>query len=161
MRNIKISKVTLNIGCGTTTPIEQAKVILEKFAENKVVITKTSKRTTFNIPKNKPIGVKVTIRKNADEFLKRMLVAKENHLSSGNFDSTGNFAFGIKEYIDVQDVDYDPKLKILGFDVCVTLERPGYRVKKKMIASPVGKRHRITKDEAINFVKENFGIMVE
>ena len=161
MRNIKISKVTLNIGCGTTTPIDHAKTILEKFADNKVVITKTSKRTTFNVPKNKPIGVKVTIRKNAGEFLRRMLAAKENRLSAGSFDSTGNFAFGIKEYIDVPDADYDPKLKILGFDVCVTLERPGYRVKKKLIASPVGKRHRITKEEAIDFAKETFGVKVE
>ena len=161
MRNIKVSKVTLNIGCGTTTPVEQAKTILEKFTDNKVVITKTLKRTTFNVPKNKPIGVKVTIRKNTGDFLKRMLAAKENRLPAGSFDNTGNFAFGVKEYIDVPDVDYDPKLKILGFDVCVTLERPGYRVKKKLVASPIGKRHRITKEEAIGFAKETFGVSVE
>lgn len=161
MRDIRIEKITLNMGCGTTTPLDQAKTILERVSKSKVVVTKTKKRTTFNVPKNKAIGCKVTIRKDSENFLRRMLLARENRLADGNFDSTGNFAFGVKEYIDVPDMDYDPKLKILGFDVCVTLERPGYRVKRKMLSAKIGKGHRIRKEEAINFVREHFGVKVE
>ncbi|MEM7819836.1 MAG: 50S ribosomal protein L5 [Candidatus Aenigmatarchaeota archaeon] len=161
MRDIRIEKITLNIGCGTKTPVENARTILERITNSKVVITKTRKRTTFNVPKNRPIGCKVTIRKNADELLRRLLTAKENRLSKTNFDEMGNFSFGIKEYIDIDGVDYDPRIGILGLDVCVTLERPGYRVKRKKKLSKIGKKHIITKEEAIKFVKEKYGTIID
>src|SRR3990167_3711234 len=123
MRDIRIEKITLNIGCGTKTPIETARTVLNNVSGGKVVITKTRKRSTFNVPKNKAIGCKITLRKNTESFLKRLLEAKENRLRAGNFDSTGNFSFGIREYIDVPNMEYDPKIGVLGFDVCVTLER--------------------------------------
>ena len=160
-KKIKIEKIVLNIGCGTKRNIEHAKTIIEKISGKKPIITKTKKRSTFNVPKNKPIGCKVTIRKNIDSFLKRLLIAKENTLLESNFDNTGNVSFGIKEYIEIPGMDYDPKIGILGMDVCVTLERPGFRVKKKRITKPVGKKHRISKEEAIEFIKKNFGITIE
>ncbi len=161
MKKVRIEKITLNIGCGMKTNVEHAKKILEIFSRMKVVITKTRKRTTFNVPKNKPIGCKVTIRKEAQDILKTLLEAKENRLSQRSFDNTGNFSFGIKEYIDIPGMDYEPKIGILGMDVCVTLERPGYRVKRKRLHSAVGKGHLITKQDAIDFVKQNFGVVVE
>ena len=90
-----------------------------------------------------------------------LLEAKENRLSSRSFDGTGNFSFGIKEYIDVPGMEYDPKIGILGMDVCVTLERPGYRVKRKRLGSKIGKNHVITKQDAMEFMKENFGVAIE
>lgn len=161
MRNEKIEKITLNIGCGTKTSLDHAKIVLERISDRKVVITRTAKRTTFNVPKNKPIGCKVTIRKDTEDFLKRMLAAKENKLKESNFDSTGNFSFGIREYIDVPGTDYDPKIGVLGFDVCVTLERPGYRVKRKRLGQKLGKNHRITKEDAMKFVKDKFNVVIE
>ena len=161
MREVSIEKITLNIGCGTTVPIDNAKTVLERLSNSTAVITKTWKRTTFNVPKDTPIGCKVTIRKNADEFLRNLLEARENKLNERNFDSTGNVAFGVKEYIDVPSMQYDPKLGILGFDVCVTLERPGYRVKRKKNPRTVGHSHRITKEDAINFMKERFSVDIE
>ena len=95
MREVRIEKITLNIGCGTKTNIEHAKKILETFSRKTVVITKTRKRTTFNVPKNKAIGCKVTIRQDSEKFLKTLFEAKENKLSSRSFDSTGNFSLGI------------------------------------------------------------------
>jgi large subunit ribosomal protein L5 len=158
---VRIEKLTLNIGCGTATNTEHAKKILEMLSNRKVVITKTRKRTTFNVPKNKPIGCKVTIRQETEKFLKLLLEAKENKLSQRSFDSTGNFSFGIKEYIDIPGMDYEPKVGILGMDVCVTLERPGYRVKRKRLAGKVGKSHLITKQEAMDFMKQKFGVEIE
>jgi large subunit ribosomal protein L5 len=161
MREIRIEKITLNVGCGTKTNLENAKKILEQLSQRKVVITKTRKRTTFNVPKNKPIGCKVTIREEVEKFLRPLLEAKENKLSIRSFDSTGNFSFGIKEYIDVPGMEYDPKIGIMGMDVCVTLERPGYRVKRKRLSGKIGKNHLITKNEAVDFVKSKFGVAVE
>src|SRR3989344_4190802 len=157
MIEIRIEKITLNIGCGTETPLDVAKQILERISESKVVITKTKKRTTFNVPKNKAIGCKTTIRKSMNEFLKRMLAARENRLKESNFDNSGNFSFGIKEYIDIPKMEYDPKLGVLGLDVCVTLERPGYRVKRKKIFKKLGKNHTIKKEDAMKYVQEKFG----
>lgn len=161
MKNIRVEKITLNVGCGTKMPIENARTVLKNFSGGKVVVTHTHKRTTFNVPKNKAIGCKITLRKDTDKFLKRLLEAKEHKLSEKNFDSTGNFAFGIKEYIDVPEMQYEPKLGAVGFDVCVTLERPGYSVKRKMLSSKIGKKHLIKKEEAIEFVKKHFGVKVE
>lgn len=161
MKNIRIEKITLNIGCGTKTPVDTASTILKNLSGGKVVITKTKKRTTFNVPKNKPIGCKITIRKDADSFLKRLLAAKDNKLRTSNFDNTGNFSFGVREYIDVPGMEYDPKLGVLGFDVCVTLERPGYRVKRKRLPRRLGKSHVIRQQDAIDFAKQKFSIELE
>jgi large subunit ribosomal protein L5 len=161
MREIRIEKITLNVGCGTKTPIENARTVLKNFSGGTVVLTSTKKRTTFNVPKGKQIGCKITLRKNIHTYLMRLLEAKENKLKISSFDSTGNFSFGIKEYIDVPGMQYDPKLGAIGFDVCVTLERPGYSVKRKLISSKVGRGHLITKEDAMEFVKSKFQVMVE
>ena len=160
MRDIRIEKVVLNVGCGTKLKPELAKTMLEKIAGKKAVITITRKRSTFNVPARNPIGCKVTIRKNTDEFLKRLLEAKEMKLKEKSFDKTGNVSFGIAEYIDVPGMQYDHTLGILGFDVSVALERRGYRIKKKKLSRKIGKKHSITKEEAIDFVKNKFNIEI-
>jgi len=161
MKDIKVEKLVLNIGCGTKTKIEDAKAILDTVSGKKSVITISKKRSTFNFPKGKPIGCKITIRNNADEMLKRFLEANENIIKKRSFDSTGNVSFGVKEYIDIPGMDYNPKIGMLGFDVCVTLERPGYRVKRKMLSKKIGKKHVITKEDAIEFMKNKFSVRVE
>lgn len=160
MKQIRVGKVVLNVGCATKLKPEIAKAMLEKITGKKAVITKTRKRSTFNVPKNKAIGCKVTIRKNTDEFIKRLLQVKEEKLLEKNFDNTGNFSFGVTEYIDVPGMEYDPSLGIIGFDVSVALERRGYRVKRKKLAKRIGKKHAITKEEAMTFAKNRFNIEI-
>ena len=161
MKQISIEKLTINIGCGADKSPEKAKELLEKLTGRKAVITRTHKRTTFGVAKNRAIGAKVTIRKNPEELLKRLLKAKKNKLKASNFDEHGNFAFGIEEYILIDGMRYDPDWGIMGMDVCVTLQRPGYRVKKRRIKSKIGKKHMITKQEAIEFARATFGVEVE
>ncbi len=163
MRKIRIEKVVLNIGIGESgEKLEKAKNLLEQLTGKKAILTKTKRRTTFGVSKGREIGTKVTLRKDeATEILKRLLATKDNKLSPRCFDKNGNFSFGIHEHIDIPGVKYDPKIGILGMDVCVTLERPGFRVKKKRISKPVGKKHRISKEEAMEFIKKNFGITIE
>ncbi|MBI5061717.1 MAG: 50S ribosomal protein L5 [Candidatus Aenigmarchaeota archaeon] len=161
MREIRIAKIVLNAGCGVKTPLDKAKIIIEKVSGRKAVITKTRRRTTFNVPKNKPIGCMVTVRSGTTDFLKKLLQARENKLRASNFDDNGNFSFGIPEYIDVPGMEYEPKIGMLGFDVAVALERPGYRVRRKRISGKVGKSHAISTAEAMEFVRKNFGVKIE
>lgn len=162
MREIRIEKVTLNMGCGDDKDkLKRAEKLLQMIAGQKPIITKTRKRTTFGMPRKKPIGVKVTLRKErAEKFFKDVLKAVDNELKEKQI-GDGNFSIGIKEYIDLPNVEYDPDVGILGLDVCVTLERPGFRVKRRNIRKTnIGKRHIISKEETINWLKKCFEVRI-
>ena len=162
MREIRIEKVTLNMGCGADRDkLERAEKLMARLTGQKPLITRTKRRTTFGMARKKPIGVKVTLRgEKAEKFLRDALQAVNFELKESQI-NPGNFSFGIKEYIDLPNVKYDPEIGILGMDVCVTLERPGYRVKRRKIKrAKIGKKHLITKDETIEWLKEKFGVKI-
>ena len=163
MRKIRIAKVTLNIGAGKNEDhLKKGLKLLEKLAPSAPVKTITSKRIPgWGLRPGLAIGCKVTVRKNAEALLKRLLAAKRMILSATNFDTQGNFSFGIPEYIDIAGLEYDPDLKILGLEAAITLERPGFRVKRRKINPKlVGKAHRITAADAMAFVK-HLGVEVQ
>jgi len=161
MREIRVEKVTLNIGCGSDQDkLKRAEKLLQTITEQKPVLTRTRKRTTFGMAKHKPIGVKVTLRKEkAVKFLEGALVAVDKELNEKQINE-GNFSIGIKEYIDLPNVNYDPEVGIMGMDVCVSLERPGFRVKRRIKESKIGKNHLISKQETIEWLKNNFGVKI-
>src|SRR3989344_906354 len=163
MREIRIAKITLNIGCGESgEKLDRAKKLLEKLTNRTVAVTKTDRRTTFGVPKGRSIGVMVTLRGDeASEFLKKALDAADYKLKERIFDAQGNFSFGVKEHIHLPGVKYDPDIGIFGMDVCVTLERRGYRVARKRMKRRVGIIHRIKASEARSWVEKNFGVKVE
>jgi len=165
MRRLKISKVTVNMGVGEAGErLAKGVQLLEELTGQKPVHT-IAKRTIqpFGIRKGLAIGCKVTLRgEKAMKFLRDAFAAVDNRIKASNFDEQGNFAFGIREHIDLPGVKYDPMVGIYGMDVCVAIERPGYRVKhRKLKKSKVGKKHLVTKEEAINFIKETFNVEVE
>ncbi len=165
MQDVRIEKVTVNIGVGQPGErLDNAEKLLEEITGAKPIRTLAKKRNpVFKLRKGLPIGVKVTLRKEkAIEFLKKAFAAVKNKIKRSNFDNNGNLSFGIKEYIDFPGVKYKPEIGMFGFDVCVTLEKPGYRVKKRKIAkSKVGKRQKVKVDEAIEFIKNMFNVEVE
>ena len=164
MREIKIASLSLNIGAGKDEgKLKKGIKLLKMITGANPVKTYAKKRIPgWGLRLGLAIGCRVTIRKNNDALLTRLLVAKENTLSLKNFDNQGNFSFGIPEYIDIEGLEYDPELKIMGLEVAVTLERPGYRIKKKKIRTKkVGKNHKITKDDAIQFIKTKFKTTIE
>ena len=158
-RQIRIDKIGINIGCNREKNPEVAAKILEKITGVKPVITRTHKRSTFGIAKNRPIGAMVTIRKNCESLLKRLFEAIGNKIKKSSI-GEGTFSFGIPEYIMIPGIKYDPNIDIMGLDVCVALERPGFRVKRKSLKRKIGKKHKITKEETIEFIK-SLGIKVE
>ncbi len=164
MKSIRIGKVVINMGIGKSgEPIERAKKAIEEIAGQKP--SERNAKTTvrdFGIHKGEPIGVMVTLRKEkAIEILKKLLAAKNNQVKGSSFDNFGNISFGIREHIDIPGIKYKPEIGIVGMDVAIALERPGYRVSRRSrIPAKIGKEHRISKDEAMAFFKEKLSVEV-
>jgi len=164
LTQIKVEKITLNVGAGTNADkLEKGLKLFEMITGSKPVKTISNKRiAAWGLRPGLPIGCKVTIRgPKAMKLLKQLLGGIDYKLDAKQFDNEGNLSFGIKEYIDIPQVEYSPAIGSLGFQVCATLERPGFRIKKRNIhKSKIGKKHHISRDEAIAFMKANFNAIV-
>jgi len=164
MKKISLAKVVLNMGVGKSgDPIEIGKKALEQITGKKPNARNAKKsQRDWGVRKGEPIGIAVTVRGNdATELLKRLLVAKDNQIKERVFDNEGNLSFGIKEYIDIPEIKYDPNIGILGLEVSVSLVRPGFNIKlRSRRKTKVGKNHRITKNDAIKFLTEEFGVKI-
>ncbi len=165
MKEIKIEKVTLNMGVGPNPDdMKKGKQIIQSISGGRKPIETEAKvrLPTWGIRPGLPIGLKITLRrKEARDFLITALKTKENKIKNQSFDNAGNFGFGIREHIDLPGVKYDPKIGIKGLDILVTLERKGYSIKRRKIKkSKIGKNHIISKQEAIDFMKKEFGVEV-
>ena len=163
MKEIRVEKITFNVGVGEAgQKLENAKTLLNKITGKTPVTTLARIRSpTWKIKKGDPIGAKVTVRGNeAGELLKRALQAVDQRLKPTSFDRSGNISFGVHEYIDFPGVKYDPKIGVIGFDVCVTISRKGGRVRsrRRFKARRIGPKHRITRDEGVAFMTEKFGV---
>lgn len=160
----RIEKVTVNMAVGKSgETLERAAKVLEELTGQRPCKRKAKKTIRdFGIRKGEPIACLVTLRKEkAKEFLAKAFQAVDNKISKESFDNQGNFSFGIKEHIEIPGTKYVPELGIHGMDVCVTLCRPGYRVKKRRRAkSNIGSKHRLTPEEAMLFIKEEFGVEI-
>ncbi|MBC8251145.1 MAG: 50S ribosomal protein L5 [Candidatus Nitrosopelagicus sp.] len=164
MREIRLDKVVLNMGLGKSgDAVEIAKKALGQISDKKVNDRPAKKAIRdWGVRKGEPIGAAVTIRGNdGKELLKRLLEAKGNKINGRSFDKMGNVSFGILEHIDIPGIKYDPKIGILGLNISVRLARPGFSIsaRSKHKAS-VGKRHRITPDEAKEYLTKEFGASV-
>ncbi len=165
MKSIKIEKITLNIGAGKDqSRLEKGLILLNLIANATPIKTITNKRVQeWGLRPGLPIGCKLTLRKDrAMKLLPSLLEAVDNKLSQNQFDENGNIAFGIHEYIEIPGIKYSPKIGIMGLEVCITLERPGYRIKRRrLMARKIPFRHRISKQESIQFMISNFKIKLE
>ncbi len=162
MKEIKVEKVTLNIGTGKPGPeLEKALKLLNKISGRKPCETKTKKRIpTWGIRPGLSIGCKVTLRgEEAEKLLQRLLTAVEHKIDPRKIDASGNLSFGVKEYLDIPGVDYDISIGIIGLDVAVTLQRPGFRIKRrKLRVKTIGSPHKITKEESQAFFENKFNV---
>lgn len=165
MKQIKIEKLTLNIGAGRDDRVLKKAVKLLKNITGVDPVQTTTKRrlAAWGLRPGLPIGAKITLRGDqVYELAQRLLAAKEKKIKQSWFDNHGNVSFGIHEYVDIPEVKYDTEIGILGLQVSLTLSRPGYRVKKrKLHKNSIGKSHLITKDEAVGFMTDRFGVAVE
>ena len=160
----KIEKVVVNLNVGKSgEPLEKASKVLKELTDQNPVKMKAKKTIReFGIRQGEPIAAVVTLRKQkAIDFLKKVLPVVENKISRSSFDKQGNFAFGIKEHIEIVGVKYDPDVGIFGMDVCVTVSRPGYRVKnRRKEKARIGPKHVLTPEESVVFIKSTLGVEI-
>jgi len=164
MRQVLLDKVVINIGVGESgEKLEKAEKVLTQISGMKPKRTLAKKTIReWRIHKGEPIGCMVTVRgERGMKLLGLLLKAVDNKLKKSSFDSNGNFSFGIREQIDIPGVKYDPELGVFGMDVCVSLRRRGYRVMRRRRARRrVPKRHMVTAEDALEWVKNNFGVEI-
>ena len=164
MRMPRIEKVVVNLNVGKSgEPLEKANKVLEEITGQTPVKRKAKKTIRdFGIREGESIAVVVTLRKQkAIDFLKKVLPVVENKVSKRAFDERGNFAFGLKEHIEIPGVKYDPEVGIFGMDVCVTVNRPGQRIKiRRKQNKSIGPKHLLTPEESIVFIKQTLGIEI-
>lgn len=163
MRRIMIEKVVVNISPGKPgEPLEKAKQVLTLLTGMKPAERRARKTIKeFGVRRREAIAAIVTLRgSRAEEFLERAFTAVGRKVKASSFQN-GVFSFGVKEHIQFPGVKYDPKIGVLGMDICVKLCRPGFRVMyRRRRRNRVGRVHRITREEAINFMRQRFGLEV-
>jgi large subunit ribosomal protein L5 len=160
----RIEKIVVNISVGKSgEPLERATKVLKEITGQTPCKRKAKESVRdFNIRKGESIACIVTLRgEKAIEFLNKALPVIDKKLSRRSFDKQGNFSFGLKEHIELPGVKYDPDVGIFGMDVCVTVTRPGYRVKtRRKQTSKIGARHVLTPEESMAFAKETLGVEI-
>jgi large subunit ribosomal protein L5 len=164
LRTPRIAKITVNIGVGEAgEKLKKAESVLEGVTHQKPVqtLSKTTNKD-WGIRKLMPIGCKVTLRKKqAETFLLSALKIRENKISSYSFDNQGNFSFGVPDHTLFEGQKYDPNIGIFGMDICVTVERPGYRIKTRRIdRRKVPLRHQPTKEDTMKFIADAYHVEV-
>ena len=165
MRNIEIERIVLHISVGEAGErLRKAERVIDVLTSRKPIYTLAKKTIKdFNIRKNLPMGLKVTLRgPEAEEFLKKALWVKGFKLPSYAFDNTGDLHFGIPDYTEFEGVRYDPDIGIFGFDVNVVFKRSGgWRLKyRKLKKARMGASHRLTPAETKNYIKEKFNVEI-
>lgn len=160
----RIEKVVVNLSVGKSgEPLEKAVKVLKEITGQTPCKRKAKDSIRdFGIRKGESIACIVTLRKeNAIEFLKKALKVIDNKILATSFDGQGNFSFGLKEHIELPGVRYDPDVGIFGMDVCVSVTRPGYRVKNRRIGkAKLGSNHVLTPEESMAYIKETLGVEV-
>lgn len=160
----KIEKVVVNISVGKSgEPLEKAVKVLEELT-GQTPCRRKAKQTIrdFGIRQGESIACIVTLRKqNAIEFLGKVLPVIDKKIPRTSFDRQGNFSFGIKEHIEIKGVKYDPDVGIFGMDVCVSMARPGYRVKiRRREKAKIGSKHVLSPEESMAFAKNALGVEI-
>lgn len=162
MHGIKLDKLVINIGTGTDTQTqENAKKLLELITDRKPADEISKRRIPgFKITKGEKIGTFVTLRGNAArDMAVKLLSAADNTLKKKAV-TDNSISFGIREYIDISGVKYDPKIGMLGMNVNLSFKRAGTRVEtRKRRSSEVPRRHKIIKSEELwDYAKKEFKV---
>jgi large subunit ribosomal protein L5 len=160
----RIDKVVVNLNLGKSgEPLEKASKVLKELT-GQTPVKRQAKKTIrdFGLRKGESIACVVTLRKQAAiDFLKKVLPVVDNKISSSSFDRQGNFAFGVKEHIEIAGVKYEPDVGIFGMDVCVSVNRPGHRVRaRRKQKTHIGSKHLLTPEESIVFIKQTLGVEI-
>ncbi|MFO7677300.1 MAG: 50S ribosomal protein L5 [Thermoplasmatota archaeon] len=160
----RIGKITVNIGVGETgEKLNKAEQVLKSLTGQDPIqtISKTTNKD-WGLRKMMPIGCKVTLRKKkAEAFLIEALKTRENKIADYSFDEQGNLSFGVPDHTLFEGQKYDPNIGIFGMDICVTIEKAGYRIKHRRVdGRKIPKKHQPTKKETSEYITKTFNVEV-
>jgi len=130
MKTPKISKIVLNIGVKEAVAdskiLQTVQKVLTMIAGQASVKTKAKKSIAgFKIREGMPLGVMVTLRRRRMyEFLDRLInlslpMVRDFRGVTTNFDNSGNYNLGIKEWVIFPEVDYDTASKVFGLNISI------------------------------------------
>merc|ERR1739848_138692 len=159
MKKIFCDKLIINIAVGESGDrLTKAVRVLQQLSDQTPVENVASYTVrTFGIRRNEKIAAHVTVRGNkATDLIERGLKITDYEISAKHFSDSGNFGFGINEHIDL-GLKYDPGTGIYGMDFYIVLRRAGFRTsKKKRKRGRIGVSHLVTKEDAMEFVRQKF-----
>merc|ERR1711987_32 len=159
MRKVICDKLIINIAVGESGDrLTKAVRVLQQLSDQQPVENKARYTVrTFGIRRNEKIATHVTVRgEKAMDLIERGLKITDYEISAKHFSETGNFGFGVNEHIDL-GLKYDPGTGIYGMDFFIVLRRPGFNVaKKKRKRGRLAPGHRVTKEDAMEWVRQTF-----
>jgi len=156
MKKLIMEKVVLSVS-GTGENLEKGFKLLKLLTgRNPAKMISRKRIPSLGVRPNLEVGAVVTMRKNLNEFLRKMLTTVDNTLKKNQI-SENSFSFGVKEYIEIPGIEYQREIGIIGFDVTVVFKRAGRRVRiKKMKRGRIPKRQIISREEIIEFMINKF-----
>merc|ERR1712170_285411 len=158
-RDVICDKLIINIAVGESGDrLTKAVRVLQQLSDQTPVDNYARYTVrTFGIRRNEKIACHVTVRGDkAMDLIERGLKITDYEISAKHFSETGNFGFGVNEHIDL-GLKYDPATGIYGMDFYVVLKRAGFNVpKKKAKRGRMGVSHRVTKEDAMEWVRQTF-----
>ena len=157
MEEIEIEKIVLSIGA-VGDDLDKAVKLLNIISGINAVKTKSRKRIpAFDVRPGLEIGCKVTLRgKKYVALLKRLLESVGNQLKEKQIEPNG-FSFGIPEYIEIPEMEYQRDIGMIGLNVTVVFTREGARTGiRKIKKGKIPKRQQVSQEEIIKFMKLNF-----
>jgi large subunit ribosomal protein L5 len=162
MRKIMLEKLVINIGTGNEKgTLANARRLLELITNKNPSNAYSKKRNpAFKIVQGQQIGAFVTIRGNQiTPLAKRLLDSVDNRIRETSV-TNNSVSFGIREYIDISGVKYDPKIGMLGMNVNLSFKRKGSRVTlRKRKRSDVPQKHRVVgRPEIKDYMTEQFKV---
>ncbi len=162
MRELVLDKLVINIGTGSDDNAQaHAKRLLEIITNRKPADAVSKKRNpAFKVSKGQKIGAFVTVRgQGIKPLATRLIDAVDNRLKETAV-ADNSVSFGIREYIDISGVKYDPKIGMLGMNVNLAFKRRGSRVAlRKRMRATVPKKHRIVERDTIKgYMKKEFKV---
>ncbi len=142
----RIAKVVVNVGVGES--LVNAKAIdatvkdITQITGQKPVVTRSKRAIAgFKLREDRPIGVKVTLRKEKMwAFLSRLIhialprTRDFQGISADSFDGRGNYTLGLREQLIFPEIDYDQIDKIRGLEVSIVTTAQSDEEARKLLA---------------------------
>ena len=160
MREVFIEKLVLSVSA-PEEKLEKGFKLLKLISGEAPAKRTTRKRIpALGVRPGLEIGAMVTLRdkKKIRQLLEKFFETIEHQLIEKQI-SQNTFSFGIKEYIEIEGMEYQRDIGIIGFDVTVSFARKGKRVmRRKWKKGKVPSKQQVSKEEIIDYLQKNFKI---